>query len=252
MSRAKDKGVTHLALTDHDSIEGVTLAQAQAQLLGMELIAGIELSTQWKGIGVHVVGLNVSLGDSELLEAIHAQNHARTSRGIEIGQRLAKLGFEGAYEGALDLAGNSTLGRPHFAQFLVAEGVVKDFNEAFKKYLGAGKVGDIKQCWLSLEEVIRSIVNAGGIAVLAHPLKYKMTLSKLRRLVAAFSEAGGQAIEVSSGQQSLNQTQSMAQIAQQYSLLASCGSDFHAPVGWQELGQYSRLPPQCVPVWDRW
>lgn len=253
VSRAKIHGVTHLALTDHDTVAGIAEAERAAATEGVTIIPGVEMSTQWCGIGIHILGLNVDIGNKAFAESLAYQRDARVARAEEIGKRLEKAGVPGAWQGAVALAGSEAAGRPHFAQYLVSEGYVKSINAAFKQYLGAGKLGDVKQVWLSLEEVVGAITGCGGEAVIAHPLKYKMTLSKLRQLVLAFSQCGGGAIEVISGAQTDSQTKSMVNLAARFSLLASCGSDFHAPgQGWQELGRYSELPQSCSPIWDMW
>ncbi len=250
--RAKEKGVTHLALTDHDTVAGLELARRAASDAGIELINGIELSTQWLGCGIHIVGLNIDEGNAQLHQTIETQAQTRIERAVEIGQRLAKIGIEGAYEGAAKIA-DGVVGRPHFARFMVDKGIVPSVNGAFKKYLGNGKVGDVPQRWVDLPEVVAAIVASGGVAVLAHPGKYKFTRTKLKKLVTFFQENGGQAIEVISGRQMTQVTNSFADLAEQFGLYASCGSDFHVPgQPWQELGSFGALPEKCRPVWGAW
>ncbi len=251
--RARQRGVTHLALTDHDTVQGLQSARAQAEIEGINLINGIELSCLWAGRGIHVVGLNVDASSAQLLQAITAQQEARDARGIEIGKRLEKAGIPEALEGARRLAGDAVLGRPHFARYLVERGFSNSINGAFKQYLGAGKPGDIKHRWPDIADMVAAIRAGGGVAVLAHPAKYELTRTKLRELVAVFKEAGGQAIEVISGQQASNETEALAQITTQFDLYASCGSDFHVPdQPWQELGSFAQLPSSCRPVWQLW
>lgn len=273
VSRAKSQGVEYLALTDHDTIAGFERASQAAKMHQIQLISGIELSSEWMGMGIHVVGLNFDPNSPQMSEGIAQQKRARTRRAEIIADRLAKKGFANTLEGARTIAIQQALGdsdkepitkieefddediiiaRPHFAKYLVEAGHVSSEVAAFKKYLGAGKVGDVKQCWPDLETVIDWIVSSGGIAVLAHPLHYKMTNTKLRRLVNAFKEAGGQAIEVVSGLQTSTQTNYLASIADEFDLFASAGSDFHHPnLQWQNLGQ-CQLPKECrpVPVFD--
>lgn len=253
VSRALVRGVTHLAITDHDTLSALPQAYSHAKASGLDLISGIEFSTQWRGRGVHLVGLNMDLSGPSLLAAVHSQAEARTTRALEIARRLEKLGIPDVWAGARQFAGSEALGRPHFAQYLMHKGYVPSMQAAFKKYLGAGKAGDVQQCWLEPEEIVAAITDAGGIAVLAHPLKYSLTHTKLRALVTDFSEWGGQAMEVISGQQNSMDTQLMARVAQQYQLYASCGSDFHVPDRpWQELGAFGKLPESCTPVWRSW
>ncbi len=253
VSRAKAQQVDVLALTDHDTLQGYELARKSADELGMTLICGIELSSQWARQGIHIVGLNLDPSATAIAEAVALQQQERSSRAQEIAARLEKLGFSGALDGARRFAGEASLGRPHFARFLVEQGHVDSMNTAFKRYLGAGKIGDVRHGWPEFEQVVGWIRAAGGIAVLAHPAKYKMTRSKLHALVADFREAGGEAMEVIAGQQTAQVTDTLARVATKFGLLASCGSDFHAPnQPWQELGAFGKLPPVCRPVWCAW
>lgn len=253
VSRAKDHGIDKLAITDHDTVAGIAPALCAASVQKIDVIAGIEFSTCWKGRTIHVVGLNIDHNHTAIVSAVKRQTAARHERAVRIDQRLQKLGIQGALASALALAGDSVIGRPHFAQFLVQAGYVKTVNAAFKQYLGAGKAGDIKQVWPELDEVVAWICAAGGVAVLAHPGKYKLTRTKLCRLTEAFKDHGGKALEVISGRQDARVTQGLGEVAAQFGLYASCGSDFHIPdQPWQELGAFGTLPPSCIPVWDLW
>lgn len=253
VSRAKAQNVAVLALTDHDTVAGVTRARSQAQLEGLDIIPGIEFSSQWNGRGVHIVGLNVDLDSPSLMAAVTRQEEQREERAHQIAEKLEAMGVQDAYAGARQHAPEGVVGRPHFAAYLVAQGHCKNVAQAFKKYLGAGKPGDIKQLWPELEEVVEWVLQAGGNPVLAHPKKYNMTRTKLCAMVADFKEGGGQAIEVVSGKQLDADTRDIARIAEKYNLLGSCGSDFHAPGGaWQELGNFPRIPDSVEPVWSLW
>lgn len=253
VSRAKLHGVTHLALTDHDTIAGLDAAHSAAVDAGLELINGLEFSCEWQGTNIHVVGLNFRREAPLLLETIVKQGAARLTRADEIAARLSKLGFADTLAGAQKYAGQAVIGRPHFARYLTEIGAVSSVNGAFKKYLGAGKAGDVKQVWPEFSEVCKVLDDAGGIAVLAHPLRYGMTLSKLRRLLDDFRCAGGGGLEVLSGQQTTRDTRSALGLAKQFDFYASCGSDFHVPnQPWQELGCFGRLPDDCRPVWQAW
>lgn len=251
IARAKERGVAVLAITDHDTIAAVGIAQKAAVELGITLIPGIEFSSQWGKGGVHIVGLGVDVNSPELIAAIELQEQARAARALAIADRLSKAGFPGALVGAKAIAGNATLGRPHFAQYLVAIGVVKNINAAFKKYLGAGKPADVKYQWPLMDQVIAWIHAAGGVAVLAHPAKYELTRTKMCALVDSFMAAGGDALEVISGLQPAALTEDLLRIANARSLHASCGSDFHVPdQPWQELGSFGRLPANAKPIWE--
>lgn len=250
ISRATEKGVDALAITDHDTIDAYKVLADKHD--NIELVAGIEFSTQWESNGIHVLGLNIDLDSDAINTGAQFQTEARLIRARSIGEKLAKKGIQDAFEGASKLAHSGYVGRPHFAQYLIDIGKVSSMQAAFKKYLGAGKAGDVKQHWASLTQIIEWIRGANGIAVLAHPLKYKMTNTKLKRMLDEFQQMGGQGIEVVSGQQLPQQTQYLAQLCVQKNLLASCGSDFHMPgKHWAELGVFSPLPEKVTPVWDR-
>jgi len=253
---AYNNGVRVLALTDHDTLEGIAEAQQAALDETLEetitIVTGIELSTQWRGRGIHIVGLNVALDSPVLQSAVNQQTRVRVQRAETIAKKLEKAGIAGALAGAQHYANNGAVGRPHFAKYMVDAGYVGSIPQAFKRYLGAGKVGDVKQCWPDIDEAIQWIAAAGGIAVLAHPDKYDLTRIKLYELLSDFADAGGQAVEVVSGHQEATVTQKLARAADDFSLLASCGSDFHSPANtWQSLGGYSPLPDTVTPVWTQ-
>lgn len=251
VKRAKERDVNVLALTDHDTIAGLFLAQKAADECGITLINGIEFSSQWGKGGVHIVGLGLNLQSAVLAEAVAYQHNARISRASQIAARLAKTGITGSLEGAQAIAGEALVGRPHFAQHLVNIGAVNNINAAFKKYLGAGKSADVKYQWPDMRTVIEWIHAADGVAVLAHPCKYDLTRTKMCAMVKDFTQAGGDALEVISGQQASAMTEDLARIAAMNNLAASCGSDFHVPDhAWQELGSCSNLPSSCRPVWQ--
>lgn len=251
IARAKEREVDVLALTDHDTIAGLPLAQKAADEHGIKLINGIEFSSQWGKGGVHIVGLGFRRDSPELNAAVDFQNSSRSGRAEQIAVRLAKAGIVGSLEGAQALAGNAYVGRPHFAQYLVNVGAVNNINAAFKKYLGAGKSADVKYQWPVMKTVIDWIHSAGGVAVLAHPCKYELTRTKMCALIKDFATAGGDALEVVSGMQAHPVTEDLACIAAANNLAASCGSDFHLPgQAWQELGCFPALPQACRPVWE--
>jgi predicted metal-dependent phosphoesterase TrpH len=248
-ARALANGVTHLAITDHDTLSGWQSLAAAPE--GLALISGIEYSCVWSGMTIHIVGLGFDAEHASMQAGVSQQADAREKRALIIDERLAKLGFKGGLVAAQTYANGNQIGRPHFAKFLVDNGHVNSMNQAFDKYLGAGKPGDVKALWPELEQVVRWITEAGGIAVIAHPARYKMTNMKLRRLIQAFKEAGGGAMEVVSGSQSRDVTAYMAQLCEEYDLLASQGSDFHGPGSpWQELGRFDVMPKRCRPVSD--
>ena len=248
LQRAADQGVELLAITDHDTV--AAYAELPESPAGLRLLPGIELSTLWLGVGVHVVGLGLDLGSPVLADAVARQTRARQERAGIIAARLEKLGFSGALEGARRHAGDAEIGRPHFAAFLVEAGHVKDVERAFHRYLGAGKPGDVKALWPGLDEAVGWIRAAGGVAVLAHPLHYQMTNTKLRRLVEAFAAAGGQGIEMAPLGAPAGQSDMIIGIARHYGLALSTGSDFHRPGAGVELGLSRPVPAGSRPVWE--
>jgi hypothetical protein len=247
---AQKRGVDILSITDHDTLDAYSkISSIPASL---KLISGIEFSSQWRGQGIHIVGLNIDVTHPKLQEAVAQQSIVRDYRALKIADRLAKKGFIGCMEGAKKF-GSHQIGRPHFAQHLVEIGAVKDTKEAFKKYLGAGKIGDIKDGWPSIDEIVSWIKLAGGIAVLAHPKKYSMTRTKLLELISDFRSAGGEGMEVISGYQDRNITKDLAKLCNNFELLASCGSDFHdINRKWAALGMVDRIPESCNPIWQAW
>jgi predicted metal-dependent phosphoesterase TrpH len=250
VARAMDNGVTHLAITDHDTINGLAEARQAAADQGLTLIPGVELSCQWKSHTIHVVGLDFDADDVAFGCSLAEQNDNRWRRARMIHERLSGLGVDDLLERATEKARGDVPGRPHFASALIEAGKVKDFNQAFKRHLGAGKRGDVKACWPELDTVVQWIQEAGGIPVLAHPRKYKMTATKLRSLVADFRRAGGRALEVSTSGQSSGDLGFLAELCRRESMLASQGSDFHFPgASWCELGRIAKMPEGLDPVW---
>lgn len=244
IDRAIGRDIQTLAITDHDTMAGYRQVKDYAQEQGLTLIPGIELSSQWRGIGIHVVGLGMDPTHPVMIEAERSQTQVRRARAITIAQRLEKkLNKEIDFAAVEALAGGE-VGRPHFAQYLVDQGIVPDRNTAFKKYLGAGKIGDVKSGWPTMETVVKWIVESGGQAVLAHPHHYNLTRTKLLDCVAAFQYAGGQAMEICCGLMDKNQSSQLKKIAKDEGLYGSCGSDFHGPNKFGlDLGVMPVFPP---------
>lgn len=256
VERACQRGIRLLALTDHDTLEGLPEARVRAAELGLGLVNGIELSCTWGGATIHVLGYDFGADAPSLLRAIEALHKGRWLRAEEIDRRLAAKGMPGTLDGARACqqargdSGNAPA-RPHFADYLVQAGYVKDRAEAFRKWLGAGKLGDVKQHWPTLEETLATLREAGAWISLAHPWYYDFTRSKRRRLVAEFATAGGHALEVANGMQPAEQVGSLSILAREFGLLASAGSDFHVARDWSELGLYRALPDDLTPLWTR-
>ena len=251
---AIERGITHLAITDHDTVQAHLQLTENNNIYATEkikIIKGIELSSQWNNMGLHIVGLNIDIHSTAITAAVKHQTQLRIERVKTIAKKLLQRGFPDITQGAMILAGDGQVGRPHIAQHMVDEGLVSSVGQAFNKYLGAGKVGDISSVWPDLECVVEWINAAGGVAVLAHPSRYKMTRTKRRRLMADFSDAGGQAIEVCAGNQVPGVAEEMAAVCDEFGFHASVGSDFHNPdYKWVKLGQYPSLPKACRPVWE--
>ncbi|NQX87838.1 MAG: PHP domain-containing protein [Halioglobus sp.] len=250
--KAQDAGLDMLAITDHDTVRGCT-SVVNTLPLELCLVPGVELSCLWSGVTIHVLGLGIICDHPVMLRAMATMGAVRRERGRQIADRLARKGMPHALQGAMMHAGNSQLGRPHFAAWMVKEGYVKDPQQAFDRYLGQGRVGDVKSGWPNLSEAVQWILAAGGVAVIAHPLKYRFTRSKLRRFVAAFMAAGGVALEVHSGRQSREEVMFLCRFAEELGLEVSIGSDFHraAPCG-VPLGVESAPFEHLNGVWERW
>jgi predicted metal-dependent phosphoesterase TrpH len=243
-------GIDVMALTDHDTLAGLDEAAQMAGALGLRLISGVEISVTWQGAAVHILGLNVNPECELLQQGLVGLREYRHWRAEEIGRRLDKKGIGGAFEAASALSTGKLVSRTHFARFLVAEGYARDVREVFRKYLVQGKPGHVPGKWAALENAIDWILQAQGTAVIAHPARYNMTRSKLRKLIAAFKEAGGQGLEVVSGSHSKDEYLTMARHAKDFGLLSSAGSDFHDPkTPWIALGRLPPLPVGCDPVW---
>jgi predicted metal-dependent phosphoesterase TrpH len=251
LALAGECGVGALAITDHDTL--AAFDRIDTTVLATRLIPGIEFSTTWGNYGVHIVGLNVDPACATLRGGAEQQQMSRHSRARLIARRLRSKGLPDMLDDVLQIAGAQPVGRPHFAEHLVRAGIAKDTQAAFRNYLGAGKPGDVRTGWASLPAVVRWIAGSGGTAVLAHPAKYRLTRTKLRALATDFRAAGGTAIEVVCGQQSLNTTAHLGRLANELGLAASCGSDFHrGDNGWSRPGRFPPLPDDVRPVWTTW
>lgn len=251
--RAHVAGVDVLALTDHDSLDGLDEARATAAELPLQLVSGVEVSVTWNGQTIHIVGLNIDQENAALRDGLVGLQAFRDWRAEEIGRRLAKAGIEGTYSGARRLASGRIVSRTHFAHYLVELGRARSVRDVFKKFLIRNKPGYVPGEWAALDQAVGWIRGAGGVAVVAHPARYPLTGGKLRRLLGEFKDCGGTAIEVVSGSHTNEDMQRMAGIARNLGLRASRGSDYHGPENpWVELGRIPLLPEGCVPVWQDW
>lgn len=251
-ARAHANGVELWALTDHDEIAGQARARDAALALGLPYLTGTEISVSFAGITVHIVGLGFDAEDAQLAAGLQATRGGRGQRAREMGEALARIGIPGAYEGALQHAGNPELvARTHFARFLVERGVCGNTNEVFRNYLTEGKPGYVPHRWAGLGDAVRWITQAGGTAVIAHPGRYKFTPTEEYALFTEFIAHGGRAVEVVTGSHTTAEYVKYADMAQEFDLLASRGSDFHAPgESRTDLGALPWLPGKLSPVWE--
>ena len=252
--RAAAQGVNVLALTDHDEVSGLIEARAAAEKAGITLVAGSEVSVTWEGRTIHVVGLWIDPSNQELVAGLHALRAGRLLRARRMADALAEAGIHGAYEGARKFVTSDRLiSRTHFARFLVETGRAREVKEVFRRFLVRGKPGYVAHAWASLTDAVGWIKGAGGQVVLAHPGRYPMTTTGMRRLLGAFRDAGGNAIEVLSSSHTPAQSAEFAGLARAFGLTASCGSDYHGPGESRiDLGGLPDLPTGVVPVWKPW
>ena len=251
-ARAKANGVELWALTDHDEIGGQHRAAAAAHAQGMAYLTGVEISVTFADTTVHIVGLGFDPHDTRLAEGLAATRGGRGERAKDMAEQLAQAGIPGAYEGALQFVGNPALiSRTHFARFLVETGVCKDTSEVFRKYLIEGKPGYVPHRWASLGNAVRWITEAGGMAIIAHPARYKFSANEEFALFSEFKTHGGRGVEVVTGSHSAAEYVTYAAMAKEFGLAASRGSDFHSPdESHTDLGTLPLLPGQLTPVWE--
>jgi len=251
---AHQAGVNVWALTDHDEVGGVARAREAATGLGMRFVAGVEISITWANETVHIVGLQIDENNQALVQGLASTRNGRDARGREMADQLAKAGIAGAYEGALKYVDNPDLmSRTHFARYLVECGACANIPEVFRKYLTEGKPGYVPHRWASLTQAVGWIRGAGGIAVIAHPGRYKFTPVQQGALFDEFKQLGGTAIEVVTGSHTPDQYGVYAEHARRYGFLASRGTDFHAPG--ESRVDFAMLPPlpgNLTPVWHDW
>lgn len=254
VKRAVDNQIAILAITDHDTVKGLPEAQKTIanENLPIKLACGVEISTSWKNNEIHIVGLNIDIAHPELMALLSSQEQGRIDRALAISHKLAKVSIENAYQQAQPFAKGDIVSRAHFARFLVANGYVKDIKRAFKTYLGKGGYAYVPATWCSISDAVNAIHAAGGQAVLAHPSRYDLSLTKLKLLISEFKASGGDAIEVSQSRQTQDDLQKLAKLANEFELLASQGSDFHGVDTYLDLGKTTPLPGSVIPIWHNW
>ncbi len=249
--RAKSNGVDLWSLTDHDEVSGQDRAIKAAQAVGLNYLTGTEVSVSFAGKTVHIVGLGFDHNQSSIVSGLRATREGRELRARDMSSQLEKVGIGGAYEGALKYVGNPDLiSRTHFARFLVDSGVCSDTSEVFRKYLTDGKPGFVEHKWAALSDAVHWITQASGIAVIAHPARYGFTANEEYALITEFMAHGGTAIEVVTGSHTDAEAARYAEVAREFKLLASRGSDFHSPNESRlDLGTLTALPSDLTPVW---
>ena len=242
-----------VSITDHDSI--AAYEELESSLTGEKprIVSGCEFSVSWERHELHIVGLNFDLNSSKLKSAITRQHLTRGSRSVAIAERLEAEGVRDILAKASSLCGEAPPGRLHFAQVLVAEGIVRNVQQAFDRFLAPGQPAFAKTSWISLSEICEVIQSAGGVAVVAHPLKYGFSNNRLMKLLDAFCAVGGDGLEVISGNQNRDKTTHLARLARKFDFAASVGSDFHRPnTPWASIGRLPALPSICRPIWSDW
>lgn len=254
VTRAEMMQVDVLAITDHDTVDAVSeaIAFASQQTKPIQVVAGIELSTKWHGFDIHILGLQVEHTDPLFNERLKQQHRYRDERAQAINKKLEKAGITGVLSLASELAGVGQITRAHFARAMLELGVVSTMEQAFKKYLGKGQRAFVTPQWISIAEAVQWIQDAGGQAVLAHPASYDMSTKWLRRLVNEFASHGGDGMEVTHPQISVEKKRLLAELASTHQLKASSGSDFHAPGRWTELGRNLEFSDELTPIWHDW
>jgi predicted metal-dependent phosphoesterase TrpH len=251
-ARAAANGVELWSLTDHDELSGQQRAAAAARAHGMKYLTGTEISVSFAGQTVHIVGLGFDPDDAEMQRGLVGTRGGRDARARDMAAQLDAIGIHGAYEGALKYVGNPELvSRTHFARFLIEAGVCKDMGEVFRRYLTEGKPGYVEHKWASLGDAVRWITRAGGMAVIAHPARYRFTPTEEYALFIEFKAHGGQGVEVVTGSHTVAEYVQYTATAREFGLAASRGSDFHSPEeSHTDLGQLPYLPGELTPVWE--
>ena len=254
VQRAVRQQVQMLALTDHDSVDGIAVALQAASNQPLLLVAGVELSVLWEGKVIHVIALHFPHEAPELTSLLQRQHELRAQRGRAIADALASLGFNDTYDEALARAcGPEHVGRLHFAQVLVERAVVADVQQAFDRYLRDGRKAAIPANWVDLQSAVEVLRRIGASTVLAHPMRYTLSATQNRKLFGAFKDAGGEAVEVASLQEAAGPSGWLSDTMRKMGFKASQGSDFHgSSTPWLELGRCRSVPDHLEPVWQAW
>lgn len=254
VERAAKNGVQHLAITDHDETVSLAAARAHAHSLGIGFVNGVEISVSFCDKTVHIVGLGIDPNHPALQVGLQSIRDGRDGRAVRMGEALAKHGIDGALAGAMRFASNPKLvSRTHFARFLVEVGVCDNTQDVFQRYLVEGKPGYVPHEWASLSNALSWILGAGGVAVIAHPGRYRFNVTQRWALLSEFKDLGGQAIEVVTGSHTVAQYSEYAKLSVEFGFAASRGSDFHSPTESRvDVGLLPELPSICTPVWAQY
>lgn len=249
LDRAGEQSVDILAVTDHDTTAG--LAENYTVPAGLQLLHGVEISCDWQGKELHIVGLGIDIHCAALQEKLQNQVRKRREKALKIAEKLARAQVDGGLELVASFSEEQVICRTHFMRFLLEKGVVPDGNRAFKRYLGRNGKAYVKSEWMPLQDAITAIRDAGGCAVLAHPTRYGFSNTKLSALLADFRQAGGVGIELVYPSLTPDKKRELQRMAEKYDLYGSLGSDFHDPeTPWTELGRLGKLPEACPAIWQ--
>ena len=255
---ANEVGIHTLALTDHDTMDGLIQAEEIAKELGIQLISGVEISSQWsrpatnKTYGVHIVALNMQ-NPAPLLVLLEQQKQIRAIRAKQICDLLIPLIGEDIYADVIAKVDNipDRVTRTHIARCLMEKGYVSRVQQAFDKYIKEGKKAYVKFDGLGLEDTIRVIHESGGYAVLAHPTRYDLSATNVRYLIEIFAQFGGDAIELPPVIEQLGTRQMVDRMIAEFNLKISVGSDFHGDnMPWIKLGNIPRIKDGQVGIWE--
>ena len=238
------------ALTDHDTTDGLSEAQQMADELSVNLISGVEISALWRNMTIHIVGLNIDINNNILQKGLSYNQSLRKERAVKISLGLRRAGVRDALEKTKELSKTDMLTRTHFAQMLIREGYCKDMKSVFRRFLTGKKPGASSVEWRSVDEVVGWIHEAGGLAVIAHPFRYRMTQTKIKKMLIDFKEVLGDGVEVVTATSTDEEITLSDQWTKEYKLLSSCGSDYH---GWSnqiiQIGCLRDLPNPNNAIW---
>jgi len=238
------------ALTDHDTTDGLSEAQQMADKLSVNLVSGVEISALWRNMTIHIVGLGIDINNDILQKGLNYNQRLREERAEKIALGLRRAGITDALEKTQNLSKTDMLTRTHFAQMLIREGYCKDMRSVFRRFLTGKKPGASRVEWRSFDEVVGWIHAAGGLAVIAHPFRYRMTQTKIKNMLTDFKEVLGDGIEVITATSTDEEITLSNKWAKKYKLLSSCGSDYH---GWPnqriQIGCLRDLPNPDNAIW---